>query len=74
MRHNDLISPYQGTSSHPYLAVIKIEPTEFAKFRGLVEDQQDIIILGVDKSTLDVWTLFAACPSRLSRDMLESAW
>jgi hypothetical protein len=74
MRHSDIAAPYQGTMTHPYLATIAIEPTDLAKFERLAGDQQDIHILGVDRSTPDMWTIYAACPSELSRDMLESAW
>jgi hypothetical protein len=74
MRHIDIIAPYQGTPSHPYLARVTLDPTELARFERLNEDQHGVQILGVDRSMPDEWTIYAACASRTGRDLLESNW
>jgi hypothetical protein len=74
MRHSDILSPYQGTITHPYVASIAIDPSELAKFQRLSAEQSDVVNLGVDYRTRDRCTIYAACASKTGRDLLESNW
>jgi len=74
MRHTDITCPYTGTSAHPYVATIDMDPAEWAMFESTFEDRPEVQQLGVDRSSADEWTVYAACDSRSVRDLLESNW
>jgi hypothetical protein len=74
MRHADITHPHTGTTTHPFVATIAMEPATWAKFQRTFEDQKEVQQLGVDRSEPDMWTVFVACASREVRDLLESNW
>jgi hypothetical protein len=74
MRQTELQSPFTGTTTHPYVANILLDPAEVARFIRMADDQNDVRLLGIDQRTPDRWTVFVACASRDGRDMLESEW
>ncbi len=74
MKYEEITCPYAGTSTHPHIATLAMEPTTFAHFQRLAEAHADVELLGVDRSTADLWTVVAACASQTGRDLLESNW
>jgi hypothetical protein len=74
MKYIEITSPYQGTSTHPYLATISMDPAHWAKFEAAFADRPEVRQLGVDRSSADCLMVYAACASRTVRDLLESNW
>jgi hypothetical protein len=70
MNHANLTIP----STHPYPATIVMEPADWAQFERAFADRPEVHQLGVDRTTPDAWTVYAACASREVRDLLESNW
>jgi hypothetical protein len=73
MKHQEIICP-EGSRTHPYVATILMEPSKFAQFKQMNEGHEDVKIIGVDRSTADFWTIFAACAGREAKSLLESNW
>ncbi len=74
MQYNDITCPHTGTSAHPYVATIRMDPANWAKFQRAFEDRPEVQQLGVDRSMADEWIVYAACGSRAVRDLLETNW
>jgi hypothetical protein len=74
MRHSDITSPYIGTSTHPYVATILMDPADWTRFQDTFEDRPEVHQLGVDRNEPDSWTIYTACASREVCDLLESNW
>jgi hypothetical protein len=72
MRYTDITTPCQGTSTHPFVATIIIDPSMWSRFDALWEDRPEMKVLRVDRSRSQAWTIYAACASRSVRDLLES--
>ena len=74
MRHIDITCPHSPPATHPYIAVLTLDPVDVSKFQRMVEDEPAIKILAVDQSKPDNWRIFAACASKNTQDLLESGW
>lgn len=74
MRHIDITCPHSAPSTHPYIAILTLDPADVARFQRVVEDEPAVRILGIDRSAPDNWRVFAACASRATQDLLESGW
>ena len=74
MRETDNAPILRVTATHPYLAVIRMDPADWGKFQRLSEDRPEVELLGIDRSKPDVWTVRAACASRTVADLLERNW
>jgi hypothetical protein len=71
---NTKMTPSEGTSTHPHLAAIIMEPAMWARFERAFEDRPEVKVLTVDRRTPDAWTVYAACNSREVQDLLEANW
>jgi hypothetical protein len=74
MKHIEITLPYQGTSTHPYLATIAMDPAHWINYEAAFADRPEVRQLGVDQSLADCWMVYTACASRAVRDLLESNW
>jgi hypothetical protein len=63
-----------ATRTHPYVAVLLIDPVTWAQFQGAFEDRPEVKIRKLDSSQPDQWTVYAACASVAVKDRFESNW
>jgi hypothetical protein len=74
MKFTDITCPYSPPSSHPHIAILRLDPSDVSKFERAFEDEPAVKILGFDRTTPTQWTIFAGCASRTTWDLLESGW
>lgn len=74
MRHAEILSPYQGTETHPYVATIALAPSEARRFESMAADQPGVVLLGFDRSSVKQWIIYAGCTTKDGRELLESNW
>jgi hypothetical protein len=66
--------PSEGTKTHPYLAVIIMDPARWFYFEQTFEDRPEVKIRKIDRAVPDAWTVYVACASAEVVDLLESNW
>jgi hypothetical protein len=64
----------KGTKSHPYLAVVVIDPADLWRLEQVFEDRPEARIRKVDQGTPDTWTIYIACASQRVCDLIEGNW
>jgi hypothetical protein len=74
MKHVEIVPPFAGSATHPYVATIAMDPSRVGQFVRMADDWPDVKLLGIDQRLPDHWLIFAACASRQGADMLESEW
>ncbi|MFN8719308.1 MAG: hypothetical protein ACK5YI_00605 [Rhodospirillales bacterium] len=60
--------------THPHIAIITIDPVQFADLRRLLQDSLEVIVADVDRSQPDRWTVTARCASEAVRERFEDGW
>lgn len=58
-------------ASHPYVAEVSYDPVYHDRLERLVEERDELKLLGVDMSSPDLWTAFVACASDAVQDRVE---
>ncbi len=66
--------PVKGTKTHPYVAVIVMDPARWHDFERTFEDRPELKIRKLDSSQPDQWTVYPACASETVRDLIEANW
>src|ERR1700712_3584188 len=57
MRYSDIVSPYIGTRTHPFLAIVAMKPVHWRTFLRLHEDRPEVGQLRVERTSRDRWTV-----------------
>jgi hypothetical protein len=66
--------PVKGTKTHPYLAVLRIDPVDWSDLEAAVEDRPEMKVRMVDRDQPDIWTAYIACASEAVKERLEKTW
>jgi hypothetical protein len=64
--------PCKGTTTHPYVATISIDPADWRRFERDFADRPEFKILKVDRRTPDYWAVYMGCASQRVQDDPES--
>ncbi len=68
------IGASEAPETHPYVAEIALDPAEWTRFRNLVENAPEVVLLACDDRKPNLWVVRAGCASREVRRRLEDAW
>jgi hypothetical protein len=60
--------------THPYVAVLSIDPVDFRRLQRLTEDQPELTYLDCDDSQCDCWVVRFACASEAVASAMEDGW
>ena len=74
MRFHDIDPAAGAPASHPYVAVIEIDPVDYHQFTRLIEDAPELRLLRRIDDQADLWTLHVACASERVREGIEDGW
>jgi hypothetical protein len=70
MRHAEITAP----KSHPYIAVLTIDPVKFHDLERRIEDRDECRVLRCDSSDADLWTVHLGCASEAVAERMEEGW
>ena len=60
--------------THPYIAMIVMDPVKWFDFERTFENRPEVKILKLDRGQPDDWIVYAACASDEVRKLLERNW
>ena len=60
--------------THPYLALIAIDPVDLQRLQRMTEDQPELQFLDFEDDEPDYWKVRIGCSSRAVASALEDAW
>lgn len=70
MRYHEIIA----RDSRPYIAVVTIDPADYADLERWVDCNDAVEMLGTDTSTADMWTVHLGCASERVADLTDQRW
>jgi hypothetical protein len=70
MRHFEINPP----ASHPYIAVLRIDPVQFHELERRIQDRDEVRILHCDSSEPDIWAVHLGCASEAVAERMEDGW
>jgi hypothetical protein len=73
MAEDEKMTP-EGTTTHPFVATILMDPAKLHSFERTFEDRREVKILKVDDKTPGCWTVYADCASEEVQDLTERNW
>ena len=58
-------------SSHPYVARVTFDPVSWRQLQRMIDERDELRLLGADQSEPDTWTAHVACASRATVELVE---
>lgn len=72
LRRFNMSSPYKTPpASHPYVATIAFDPANWRNLQRIIDERDEMKLLGADQSKPDTWTARVACASRATVEDVE---
>jgi hypothetical protein len=73
MRYCEIAARVAAPDTHPYVADISIDPSDFHEFEGVMENRPEVRLLcRIDRP--GAWVVHVACASEAVRCRLLDAW
>lgn len=58
-------------SSHPYIAEVTFDPVNWRHLQRMIDERDELRLLGVDQSEPDLWIAHVGCASRAVQELME---
>ena len=74
MRYAEICPDVRAPASHPYVAVVEVDPVDRGRTMRNIENAPELRLLRLLDNKTDRCTFFIGCISRLVRAGVENGW